>query len=233
MLPPDSPGIGYCLHLMTFLAQVFRQTVPVPAPRPPCPGTALRYDPFCVGVMTGDAGHFPVFVQRKSYVIFYFHYFDLFQSSGRRDEAHMVDISGVIPGDVVAPAAHRFNISDEGDFFEGRMFFIGFFLMADKTGSYDDLIVFVQLLMRVGLSIIFLDMTVVAKISSSRIRCATQRIPLKQPFLALPVDIMACQAGQLPVLQFKIHRNSFLFFRARCNIKRMDRNIRGIGMTAA
>ena len=86
----------------------------------------------------------------------------------------MVGISGVIPGDVVASAAQGLNISDEGDFFKGRVLFIGFFLMTDQTGSYEDLIVFVQLLMRVGLSISFLDMTVVTKIRSSRIRCAPQ-----------------------------------------------------------
>jgi hypothetical protein len=159
---------------MTFLAQVFRQAVPVRVPRPFCPGTALRYDPLFVGVMTGDARHFPVLVQRKSRMIFCFHCFDLLQSIGRRDDAHVVCISGVIPCDVVASAAQGLNISDEGDVFKGRVCFIGFFLMTDQTGSYEDLVVIIQLTMRVVWCVVFHDMTIVTKIRSSRIRCPTQ-----------------------------------------------------------
>jgi len=86
----------------------------------------------------------------------------------------MIVISGVIPGDVVASAANHFNISDKGDIFERCMFFLGFILMTYQAGSYDDLIIVVQLLMGVVWFVIFHDMTIVAKTLTSRIRCATQ-----------------------------------------------------------
>jgi len=45
-LPPRVMENGSGLHLMAFLAQVFRQTVPVLTSRSFCTGTALRYDAF-------------------------------------------------------------------------------------------------------------------------------------------------------------------------------------------
>ena len=86
----------------------------------------------------------------------------------------MIVIPGVIPSDVVTSAANHFNISDKGDIFKRCMFFIGFFLMTYQTGSYDDLIIVVQLLMGVVWFVILLDMTIVAKTHTLRIGCTTQ-----------------------------------------------------------
>ena len=84
----------------------------------------------------------------------------------------MIVIPGVIPGDVMASAANHLNISDKGDIFKRCMFFIGFFLMTNQTGPYDDLIFAVQLLMGVVWLVIRLGMTIVAKTHTLRIGCA-------------------------------------------------------------
>ena len=86
----------------------------------------------------------------------------------------MIVIPGVIPRDVMTSAANHFNISDKGDIFKRCMFFIGFFLMTYQTGSDDDLMMFVQLLMGIGRFVMGLDMTIVAETHTSRIGCAAQ-----------------------------------------------------------
>lgn len=159
---------------MAFFAQVSRQAVPVLASRSFCTRTALRYDPFFMGVMTGDACHFPVFIQGKSRLKFSLHEFDPLHAIGGRNVFHMIVIPGVIPGDVVASTTSQFNISDKGDIFKCCMLFIGLFFMTYQTGFYNDLFIVVQLLMGVDWFVTLLDMTIVAKIHPSRIGCAAQ-----------------------------------------------------------
>ena len=86
----------------------------------------------------------------------------------------MIVIPGVISSDVVTSAANHFNISDKGDLFKRCMFFIGFFLMTDQTGFYDDFMMVVQLSMGVVWFVMLLDMTVVAETHALRIGCAAQ-----------------------------------------------------------
>ena len=139
---------------MTFYAHILRQAMSVFASRPHCTGTALRDHTSGMGVMTGDAGHFPVFVQRQANVIFDFYGLDALQPVGRGPDAHMVGISGMVAGDVVTPAAQELDIADQDDVLEGGVLFIRFFQMAEQAGADDDLTARVQLLMGIGLFIL-------------------------------------------------------------------------------
>ncbi len=61
------------LHLVAFDAQDARQSLPVFTVRPFCRRLVRCDDAFFMGVMTGDAGHFPVLRQRKDDVVCRFH----------------------------------------------------------------------------------------------------------------------------------------------------------------
>jgi hypothetical protein len=154
---------------MTFDAHILRQAMPVFASRTLCAGAALRDHPSGMGVMTGDACHFPVFVQRQANVVFYFYSLYAFQPIGRGPDSHMVGISGMVPCDVVASAAQQLDIADQDDVLESGVLFIRFFQMAEEAGVDDNLTALVQLLMGIGLFILLQNMAIMAEIYPSGI----------------------------------------------------------------
>ena len=66
--------------------------------------------------------------------------------------------------------------------------------------------------MAVKLPVAFLIMALETKVGPPRIRCSSERKLIHGASLALPVDIMAGDAGNFVVLQWKITGKSFLLF---------------------
>ena len=164
---------------MAFSAQIFWQAMSVFAICSNCAGILVGYYASRMGIMTGNACHFAVFVQRQSYIVFFFHGVYSLQTIGRRPDPHMIGISGMLTGDMVTSAAHHLNIAQKRYIFEGGMFFIRFFVMTDQTRLDINFSVFIQLKMGVHLCIMPHGMTLIAKIRPFLIGCASQGVPVK------------------------------------------------------
>ena len=200
---------------------------------PSCAGAAVRNDPLGMRIVTSDASHFAIFIQRQSSVEFGFDLFYFFHTPGRGYDPHVVNISRMVSCDMMASVANHFYVADKGDILEGRMLFIGFVTMANQTGRNDDLLIFIQLQMRIFPNVALHDVAIIAKINAARIGCTPQRVSFEEPFLTLAVDIVACQTGDLSFFQRKFQRHPFLFLDGWRYIDRVDIHGSGLGMAAA
>ena len=191
---------------MAFDAQGSRQSLPVFTIRPFCGPLIRRYDPFFMGVMTGNTGHLPVLRQGENDAVGRLHIRHMPERLGRWRYSHMVKVARVVAFNGMASSAKGSRVSDESDLFVSCGFFIRLFLMTIQTHLYIKRPIGLDLVMCIERLILFAVMTAVAEIRFSGVGCTAQGIPVKQTLLALPIDIVAGVAGKFSVLQGEVGR---------------------------
>jgi len=209
------------LHLVAFDAQGSRQSLAVFTIRPFCGRLIRRYDPFFMGVMTGNTGHLPVLRQRKDDIVRRLHIRHMLEPLGRRRLGHMVEITRVVAFNGMASPAQGARVPDECDVFVSRGFFIRLFCVAIQTHLGIERSIGLDLVMGVQLLVLFPGMAAVTEIRFPWVGCAAQSIAVEQALLALPIDIVAGVAGEFPVCQREVGRNGDFFVILRINVQRM------------